>query len=132
MPANRMNREEFFAKLAPLDEAGMKKALWNLYWRGSAQLRERIEGEIEPAEKARRQRAAAQPPDPALVLMDVGEFVALARSGAYLGGDRRVSPRDASGQMQRRPMAESARSESCAVPLRESGAESVRVALRGS
>jgi hypothetical protein len=96
MPANRMNREEFFAKLAPLDEAGMKKALWNLYWRGSAQLRERIEGEIEPAEKARRQRAAAQPPDPALVLMDVTEFVALARSGAYLGGDRRVSPRERS------------------------------------
>lgn len=58
MPANRMNREEFSAKLASLDEAGLKKALWNLYWRGPVQLRERIEGEIEPAEKARRRRAA--------------------------------------------------------------------------
>jgi hypothetical protein len=89
-----MNREEFFAKLAPLDEAGLKKALWNLYWRAPAQLRERIEGEIEPAEKDRRQRAAAQPPNPHLVLMDVNEFAELARSGAYMAGDRRVSPRE--------------------------------------
>jgi hypothetical protein len=96
MPANRMNREEFFAKLAPLDEAALQKALWNLYWRGSAQIRERIEGELEPAEKARRQRAAAEPPDPWLVQMDVNAFVALARSGAYLGGDRQVSPRERS------------------------------------
>lgn len=96
MPANRMNREEFFAKLAPLDEAALQKVLWNLYWRGSAQLRERIETEIEPAEKARRVRAAAEPPDPYLVLMDVNEFAALARSGAYLGGDRQVSPRERS------------------------------------
>jgi hypothetical protein len=40
---NRMNRDEFFAKLADLDEDRITKALWNLYWRGSAQLRERIE-----------------------------------------------------------------------------------------
>jgi hypothetical protein len=89
-----MNREEFFAKLAPLDEAALKKALWNLYWRGSAQVRERIEGEIEPAEKVRRQRDAAQPPIPGLVLAEVTEFAELARAGAYLGGDRRVSPRE--------------------------------------
>ena len=96
MPAQRMNREEFFAKLAPLDEAGLRKALWNLYWRGSAQVRERIEGEIEPAEKARRKQAANQPRDPGLVLMEVQEFVRLARSGAYMGGDRQVSPRERS------------------------------------
>jgi hypothetical protein len=34
---NRMNRDEFFAKLADLDEDRIKKALWNLLWRGSAQ-----------------------------------------------------------------------------------------------
>ena len=50
MPPSRMNREEFFAKLAALDEAGLKKALWNLYWRGTAAVRERIEGEIVPGE----------------------------------------------------------------------------------
>lgn len=94
MPANRMNREEFFAKLAPLDEAALKKALWNLYWRSSAQVRERIEGEIEPTEKVRRQRDAAQPPNPGLVLTEVTEFAELARAGAYLGGDRRVPPRE--------------------------------------
>jgi hypothetical protein len=44
MPANRMNREEFFAKLAPLDEDRLRKVLWNLYWRGPASVRERIEG----------------------------------------------------------------------------------------
>jgi hypothetical protein len=96
MRAKRMNREEFFAKLAPLDEAGLRKALWNLYWRGSVQVRERIEGEIDPTEGDRRKRAAAEPPVPSLVLDDVSTFVALARSGAYLGGDRQVSPRERS------------------------------------
>jgi hypothetical protein len=91
-----MNREEFFAKLAALDETGLRKALWNLYWRGTAQLRERIEGELDPAEEDRRKRAAAEPPDPGLVLGDVSEFVVLARSGAYMGGDRQVSPRERS------------------------------------
>ena len=40
---NRMDREEFFGKLAGLDEERLKKALWNLCWRGNATLRERIE-----------------------------------------------------------------------------------------
>jgi hypothetical protein len=62
MRAKRMNREEFFAKLAPLDEDRLRKALWNLYWRGSAAMRERIESELDPAEQERRRRAAAEPP----------------------------------------------------------------------
>jgi hypothetical protein len=36
MPQNRMNREEFFAKLAPLNAEHRGKILWNLYWRGTA------------------------------------------------------------------------------------------------
>ena len=44
----RMNREEFFAKLAACDEERLKKVLWNLYWRGSAAMRERIEAEVDP------------------------------------------------------------------------------------
>jgi len=36
--------------------------LWNLYWRAPAPLRERIEGELEPAERERRKRKAAEPP----------------------------------------------------------------------
>lgn len=43
-----MNRDEFFAKLAGLDEDRTKKVLWNLYWRGPAQLRERIESGLDP------------------------------------------------------------------------------------
>jgi hypothetical protein len=94
MPANRMNRDEFFAKLSPLDEDRLRKVLWNLYWRGSASLRERIEGELEPAERDRRKRAATGPASPGLVLHEVREFVELARAGAYLAGDRRVSPKE--------------------------------------
>jgi hypothetical protein len=90
----RMNREEFFAKFAGLDEDRISKALWNLYWRGSAQMRERIESELEPAEDAARKRAAAEPPDPDTVLFEVCEFAELARAGAYMAGDRRVSPRE--------------------------------------
>jgi hypothetical protein len=89
-----MNREEFFAKLAPLDEDRLRKVLWNLYWRGSATVRERIEGELDPVEHARRKQDAAAPPNPGLVLHQVREFAELARSGAYLAGDRRVSPKE--------------------------------------
>ena len=92
MSGKRMNREEFFAKLAPLDEDRLRQALWNLYWRGSAAVRERIEGELDPAEQDRRKRAAAESADPDLVLFDVREFAELARAGAYIAGDRRVSP----------------------------------------
>jgi hypothetical protein len=90
----RMNRDEFFAKLADLDEDRIKKALWNLYWRGSAQLRERIESELDPAQDAVRKRAAAEPPDPDIVLWEVRDFAELARAGAYMAGDRRVSPKE--------------------------------------
>ena len=38
----RMNREQFFARLASLDERRLQKALWNLYWRGPAPFRARI------------------------------------------------------------------------------------------
>ena len=48
-----MNREEFFATLAPLDDGRLRKVLWNLYW-GPAAMRERIEGELDPVEHARR------------------------------------------------------------------------------
>src|SRR6266542_5388757 len=89
-----MNRDQFFAKLATLDEDGLKKALWNLYWRGSAATRERIEAEIEPEPRDRTKRTPTAPVDPQWVLGEVREFVKLARSGAYMGGDRRVSPRE--------------------------------------
>jgi hypothetical protein len=89
-----MNRDEFFAKLAGLDEDQIKKALWNLYWRGPAQLRERIESELDPAQDAARKRAAAEPPDPDAVLWKVRDFAGLARAGAYIAGDRRVSPKE--------------------------------------
>jgi hypothetical protein len=94
MPIGRMNREQFFGKLAALDEQRLKKALWNLYWRGSAATRERIEAEIDPDQHDRGRRPSKEPADPQLLLGEVSEFVALARSGAYMAGDRRVSPRE--------------------------------------
>lgn len=90
-----MNRDEFFAKLADHSPDQVAKAMWNLYWRGSAQMRERIEAELDPAQKEARKRAAAEPPDPDLVLLDARDFAELARSGSYLAGDRRVTPRNA-------------------------------------
>lgn len=94
MPMRRMNREQFFGRLATIDEERLKKALWNLYWRGSAAMRERIEAELDPDQPGSRQRAAKEPVDAEWVLSEVREFVALARSGAYMGGDRQVSPRE--------------------------------------
>lgn len=88
-----MNREEFFSKLDGFDTTGLKKVLWNLYWRGAAPVRQRIEAELDPVAHAAA-KAQASAVDPEFVLDDVREFVALARSGAYFAGDRRVSPRE--------------------------------------
>lgn len=96
MPAHRMNRDEFHAKLAALDEECVRKALWTLYWRGSAQMRERIEAQLEPEEAAAQRRRETEPHDAEALLAEAREFVALARKGAYLAGDRRVSPRERS------------------------------------
>jgi hypothetical protein len=88
-----MNRKEFFAKVDGLDEARLKRVLWNLYWRGSAPIRQRIEAELDPVAHAEA-KAKAAAVDPDFVLDDVRDFVELVRSGAYIGGDRRVSPRE--------------------------------------
>jgi hypothetical protein len=89
-----MDREQFFEQLSRHDEERLKKTLWNLYWRGSAVMRERIEAELEPDGAARRRRADVDTVDPRWTLHEVREFVELARAGAYLGGDRRVAPRE--------------------------------------
>jgi hypothetical protein len=89
-----MNREQFFGKLATFDEESLRKALWNVYWRGSAVMRQRIELELDGDRRDRRQRLPKEPVDPHWVLGEVRRFVALARSGAYIGGDRRVSPQE--------------------------------------
>ena len=89
MPANRMNRDEFYAAMSPHDDGRLRKVLWTIYWRGNAQLRERIVDELrpqdQPALKLKKER-----PDPAGVLAEVTTFVELARGGAYMAGDRRV------------------------------------------
>lgn len=90
-PGRRLSRDEFHAKVGGFDRADLVKVLWTLYWRGSAPVRERIEDLLEPQAKEARTLARQQPPDAAQVLVRVTEFAALARSGAYLAGDRRVS-----------------------------------------
>jgi hypothetical protein len=89
MPANRMNRDEFFAAMAPHDDARLRKILWTVYWRGNAQLRERIEDELRPQDQPKLQ-PRKNPPDPVNILGEVTTFVELARDGAYMAGDRRV------------------------------------------
>ena len=90
-PGRRFSRDDFHAKVAGFDRADLVKVLWTLYWRGSAPVRERIEDLLEPQAKEARALARQQPPDAGQVLARVTEFAALARSGAYLAGDRRVS-----------------------------------------
>jgi hypothetical protein len=97
MPHNRMNRDEFYSRLAGLDEEQLKKALWNLYWRGAAPMRERIEAELSPVPAARRPATGSELPDPARVLEEVSSFTELARSGAYIAGSRQVSAKERSG-----------------------------------
>ena len=91
-----MNREQFSRMVSGLDEERLHKALWNLYWRGTADVRGRIEVELASDGRARAPRPAKDPADPEMVLCEVDGFVSLARSGAYMGGNRRVSPRERS------------------------------------
>ena len=91
-----MDREQFAAATAQLDEAELRKALWTVYWRGTAAVRERIEEILSPAPAADSHRAAPQVPDPHEVLAAVQEFAELVRSGAYLAGNRAVGPKERS------------------------------------
>ena len=91
-----MNREQFFRVVSALDEDRLRKALWNLYWRGTADVRERIEVELASDGRTRAPRPAKEPADPEMVHYEVDDFVSLARSGAYMGGNRQVSPRERS------------------------------------
>src|ERR1700676_1373058 len=89
MPANRMNRDEFSAAMAPHDDARLRKILWTVYWRGNAQLRERIEDELRPQDRP-KVKPKEELPDPVGILDEVTTFVELAKDGAYMAGDRRV------------------------------------------
>jgi hypothetical protein len=89
MPANRMNRDEFYAAMAPHQDARLRKILWTLYWRGNAQLRERIEDELRPQDQL-KVKPKKELPEPADILAEVTTFVQLAKDGAYMAGDRRV------------------------------------------
>ena len=84
-----MNRDEFYAAMAPHDDARIRKILWTVYWRGNAHLRERIEDELRPQDQP-KVKPKNELPDPAGVLAEVTTFVELARDGAYMAGDRRV------------------------------------------
>ncbi len=84
-----MNRDEFYAAMAPNDDARLRKILWTVYWRGNAQVRERIEDELRPQDQP-EVKPKKELPDPAGVLAEVTTFVELARDGAYMAGDRRV------------------------------------------
>jgi hypothetical protein len=77
-----MSREQFAAATAALDEAQLRKALWTVYWRGTAAVRERIEEIIAPEPPAPARRRAPQVPDPGEVLAAVRLFTGLVRSGA--------------------------------------------------
>lgn len=96
MAPGRLNREDFYSKLDSHDEAALKKILWTLYWRGAQPVRERIEGLIDPQVLGERASEAKQLPTAKTVLSEVRQFVALARNGSYLAGDRRVSPKERS------------------------------------
>ncbi|TDB99320.1 hypothetical protein [Actinomadura sp. 7K534] len=95
MATKRMNKDAFYRELAGLNDDALRKLLWTLYWRGTKQFRERIETEIQPA-NTKPTVADKERIDPQEALRDVTDFVSLARAGAYMAGDRRVSPKERS------------------------------------
>jgi hypothetical protein len=90
----RMNREQFFAATTGVDRDQLRQVLWQLYWRGPATVRARIEAGLRPEDDGSGAQDAPTAVDPGAVLAQVEDFVALARAGAYLAGNRRVSPKE--------------------------------------
>ena len=84
-----MNRDEFYAAMARHDDVRLRKILWTVYWRGNAQVRERIEDELRLQDRP-KVKPKKELPDPVGVLDEVTTFIELARDGAYMAGDRRV------------------------------------------
>jgi hypothetical protein len=80
---NRMNRDEFNAAMARHDDACLRKILWTVYWRGNAQLRERIEDELRPQDQP-KVKPDKELPDPAGVLDEVTTFVGLAKAATLV------------------------------------------------
>ena len=95
-PEKRLSKEEFGQLLAGRDADELRKMLWELYVRGSAELRRKIEVVAVPREK-RPAKAGPPPIDGADHLATVRDFVRLARAGAYMGCDRHVSRSDREG-----------------------------------
>src|SRR6185312_15212313 len=62
-----MKREQFFRVVSELEEDRLRKALWNLYWRGTANVRERIEVELASDGRGRPPRSAKTPVEPQMV-----------------------------------------------------------------
>src|ERR1044071_6389656 len=89
----RMDREQFFAVVGRLSQDELQKALWTLYWRGSAAMRERVIAAITPQAILVKSRPA-DTIDPREVLAQVRQFVELARAGAYIAGGRRGRPQE--------------------------------------
>ena len=79
-----MNREQFFRVVSDLDEDRLRKALWNLYWRGTANVRERIEVELASDGRGRPPRPAEAPVDPETVRYEVDDFVSPKRFEEWL------------------------------------------------
>lgn len=94
MATDRLNREQFYDALAALDEAGLRKALWSLYWRGSAAVRERVMVVVDPSSATAQAAIAGARGDANALLAEVMEFAAVARRGSYLAGDRSVSAKE--------------------------------------
>jgi hypothetical protein len=86
-----MRRDEFFAKVEGLNADRLRHILWNLYHPGSSELRQRIEDALDPREGG-QSRPAREEPDAVFLREAVEDFCRLARSGAYMGGTREVSP----------------------------------------
>lgn len=95
-----MNREQFAAATAGLGEAELRKALWTVYWRGTAAVRERIEeiiaGGAAGGGTGGKRRTAPQVPDPETVRQAAREFAELVRSGAYIAPNRAVRQKERS------------------------------------
>lgn len=91
------SRAEFFERVAPFDADRLRLALWKLYARGNDDLRRRIAEQLDPiAREEAKASKLPEPVDPGFLTDDVNEFCELARSGAYLGGSRLVSPKQRS------------------------------------
>lgn len=107
MPAHRIARGKFYAKLVGLNHQRLKKVLLTPYWRGLADMRQRIDAQLDPKEASLARPLAGMLEAPDHWAGFTGQYLGALDAVADHGSERRGPhwPPDQARQARARALA---------------------------